>query len=191
MAGVQTRWPAAPERGGLPHRGTLPHSNTGPQSYTQGHSAATVSLDLQFQPQSLGMCHSRSDSLKESQRHILHKICTGSKSYDMINNPQGWTTTKLSPTNLLKQKRLVKKKSHICTQSLSEDKSGTKASEHEKQWPSKFLQPHLCRSIFHKDCINKYAANHFNATSNTSCLSLGTSLGQDKVPVKAVAEISF
>ena len=109
MAGVQTRWPAAPERGGLPHRGTLPHSNTGPQSYTQGHSAATVSLDLQFQPQSLGMCHSRSDSLKESQRHILHKICTGSKSYDMINNPQGWTTTKLSPTTLLKQKGLVRK----------------------------------------------------------------------------------
>ena len=88
-------------------------------------------------------------------------------------------------------KRVGKKKSHICTQSLSEDKSGTKASEHEKQWPRMFLQPHLCRSIFHKDCIKKDAANHFDATSNTSCLSLGTGLGQDKVPVKAVAEISF
>ena len=88
-------------------------------------------------------------------------------------------------------KRVGKKKSHICTQSMFEDKSGMKASEHEKQWPSKFLQPHLCRSIFHKDCIKKDAANHFDATSNTSCLSLGTGLGQDKVPVKAVAEISF
>ena len=33
-----------------------------------------VSPDLQFQPQSLGMCRSRSDSLMES--HILHKIFT-------------------------------------------------------------------------------------------------------------------
>ena len=47
MAGFQTRWPAAP----------LP-----------------VSPDLQFQPQSLGMCRSRSESLMES--HILHKIFT-------------------------------------------------------------------------------------------------------------------
>ena len=33
-----------------------------------------VSPDLQFRPQSLGMCRSRSDSLMES--HILHKIFT-------------------------------------------------------------------------------------------------------------------
>ena len=42
--------------------------------------------------------------------------------------------------------------------------------------------------LFHKDCIKKDAANHFDATSNTSCLSLGPGLGLGETNGEAVTK---
>ena len=62
----------------------------------------------------------------------------------MSNNSQGWTTTTT-------RKRVGIDKSHTCTQSPTEEKSGMKASEHEKHWPSQFLlQPHSADLFFTK-----------------------------------------
>ena len=48
MAGVQTRWPAAPERGGLPHRATLPHCHTVTQDHRATHRATVLPQYLQI-----------------------------------------------------------------------------------------------------------------------------------------------